>query len=126
MEAITIREAAEHAGLSSDTLRYYEREGLIPPVGRTPSGHRRYGAGDMAWIDYVCCLRTAGLGVTAIKEYVSLYQQGEVTLARRVELLDEHADAIRGKIADLTRTLTEIEGKVIRYRSALRRSEVGH
>jgi DNA-binding transcriptional MerR regulator len=119
MERIPIREAAGRTGLSTDTLRYYEREGLIPRVGRRANGHRHFTSDDLAWVEYVTCLRSVGVGIADIRKYVRLFEGGEATLGERVALLSEHAAAIRATIAALGRNLEEVEEKLLRYRSRL-------
>ena len=77
----------------------------------------------MAWIDYVTCLRAAGLRIADIKAYVELFQQGEATLPARVRMLERHADVLRRRITELSRSLDDIERKLIRYRGGLRSNE---
>jgi DNA-binding transcriptional MerR regulator len=115
-DGVSIREAAARSGLSTYALRYYEREALIPPIGRTSSGHRRFGPDDLAWIDYVSCLRSLGFGIGEIRRYATLYREGDATLEERAVLLDIHAERIRSKIAELRGHLEEIEVKLERYR----------
>lgn len=79
---MTISEVSEKYGLTPDTLRYYERIGLIPPVPRTRSGLRDYD-GSCNWIEFVKCMRGAGLQIEALIEYVALYQQGDSTIEAR-------------------------------------------
>lgn len=74
---VTISEASRKYGLTPDTLRYYERIGLIPPVPRTKSGIRDYGEESCGWIELMKCMRAAGVQIEALAEYVALYQQGE-------------------------------------------------
>lgn len=74
---MTISEVSEKYGLTPDTLRYYERIGLIPPVPRTKSGLRDYDESSCNWIEFIKCMRGAGLQIEALIEYVALYQQGD-------------------------------------------------
>ena len=87
MFVITIKEVSERYDLSQDTLRYYERVGMIPPVHRTASGIRDYQPDDLGWIELAKCMRGAGLPVEAIIEYVKLTQEGEHTIPARLQLL---------------------------------------
>ncbi len=73
---MTIKEVGEKYGISQDTLRYYERVGMIPAVTRTPGGIRDYQESDLKWVELAGCMRSAGLPVEAIIEYVKLYQEG--------------------------------------------------
>jgi DNA-binding transcriptional MerR regulator len=125
MDALTIRETAARTGLSPHTLRYYEREALIPAVARTSAGHRRYGTDDLAWIDYVSCLRNVGFGIAEIRTYARLYQQGDGTREERSLLLAMHAERMRSRIAELSRHVREIEGKIKAYRRVRRMSRPG-
>lgn len=80
---MTISEVSEKYGLTPDTLRYYERIGLIPPVPRTRSGLRYYDESSCNWIEFIKCMRGAGLQIEALIEYVALYQQGDSTIEAR-------------------------------------------
>ena len=82
---MTIKEVSGQYGISQDTLRYYERVGMIPRVTRSASGHRDYQPEDLAWVELAKCLRGAGLTVEAIVDYVRLYQQGTETIPARLE-----------------------------------------
>ena len=107
MAAMTTLEPAEAAratGLSLDTLRYYEREGLIGPIERAPGGRRRYSADDVAWIGLVTCLRDAGLGIADLRRFT--------------ELLRSEGDGDR--IAFLRRRRAELLERVERTQAALR------
>ena len=74
---MTIAEVSRKYNLSADTLRYYERIGMIPPVTRTPSGIRDYQESDLGWVELAKCMRSAGLPVEALIEYVRLTQEGD-------------------------------------------------
>lgn len=76
---MTIKEVSELYDISQDTLRYYERIGMIPPVTRTPSGIRDYQESDLGWVELAKCMRSAGLPVEALIEYVRLTQEGDAT-----------------------------------------------
>jgi len=86
---LTIKEVSEKYGISQDTLRYYERIGLIPPVPRTPGGIRDYQERDLGWVELAKCMRSAGLPVEAMIEYVKLTQEGDATIPARLQLLKE-------------------------------------
>ena len=77
---MTIKEVSEKYDISQDTLRYYERIGMIPPVTRTSSGIRNYQESDLGWVEHVICMRSAGLPVESIIEYVKLCQEGDETI----------------------------------------------
>ena len=87
---MTIAQVSQKYGVSADTLRYYERIGLLPPVGRTKSGIRDYTEEDCNWVNFIKCMRSAGLPVETLIEYVGLFGQGDETIPARKELLMEH------------------------------------
>ena len=120
---MTIKEVAEKYGISGDTLRYYERVGMIPPVARTPSGIRDYGKQDLGWVELVLCMRGAGLPIEAIIEYVKLFRMGDSTLGARLELLREQREELFEKKAAIESTIDRLSYKIERYESAL---ETGH
>lgn len=92
---MTIKEVSQKYNISQDTLRYYERVGMIPKVTRTASGIRDYQESDLSWVELVICMRSAGLPVEALIEYVELYQQGDQTFSARLELLQEQRRQFR-------------------------------
>ena len=93
---MTIAETAKKYDISADTLRYYERIGLIPPVPRTRSGIRDYDESSCGWVEFTKCMRGAGLQIEALIEYVSLFRQGDETSdARRAILIEQ-----RGQLAE--------------------------
>ena len=80
---MNITEVGKRYGLSADTLRYYERIGLIPPVPRTKGGVRDYDAASLGWVELIKCMRSAGVGIEALIEYSRLFQRGEETMEER-------------------------------------------
>lgn len=112
---MTIKEASGHTGVSQDTLRYYEKIGLIPPVPRNASGIRDYGDSDIRWIEFARCMRGAGLSIEVLTEYLRLYHQGEETLFERRELLAEQRHRLMEKIEDMQSTLDRLDNKIKRY-----------
>ncbi|MFE5319414.1 MerR family transcriptional regulator [Paenibacillus sp. NPDC056579] len=122
--ATTIAEVSERFGLSQDTLRYYERIGLIPPVNRNKNGIREYTEDDMKWVDFIKCMRqSAGLPVEMLIEYVSLFQQGDDTLKTRKELLIEQRDRLADKVEEMTATLLRLDDKIARYEQTIVKKE---
>ncbi|MGU3472560.1 MerR family transcriptional regulator [Paenibacillus sp. D51F] len=117
---MTIAAVSEKFGLSQDTLRYYERIGLIPPVTRNRSGNREYTEEDIKWVDFIKCMRqSAGLPVEALIEYVDLFQQGDDTLVIRKELLIEQRDRLAAKIEEMTSTFVRLNDKIARYEQTI-------
>lgn len=120
---LTIRQVAARTGLTVHTLRYYERAGLIPAVERAGNGHRRYSEEDLAWIEFVKCLRSTGMPISDVQRYVELQQQGDATFAERLEIMESHRRALKAKIEELSGFLNRIEGKVERYRERVAREK---
>ena len=110
-----ISEVSEKYGLTQDALRYYERIGLIPPVRRRPNGLRDYDDYSCGWIEFVHCMRKAGIPVEALVEYVQLYQQGRETREARKELLREEHRRLVQRIADLQAVEERLAGKIENY-----------
>jgi MerR family transcriptional regulator, aldehyde-responsive regulator len=113
-----IAEVSEHYGLSSDTLRYYERIGLIPPVTRNGSGIRDYGELDIRRVEFVKCMRSAGLPIEVLIEYVALVQQGDQTIEARKEILKEQRAQLVARMAEMQRTLEILDHKIEVYENA--------
>ncbi|MDU6297332.1 MerR family transcriptional regulator [Clostridium celatum] len=112
---MTITEVSKKYELSTDTLRYYERIGLIPPVNRNKSGNRDYTETDCKWVNFIKCMRNAGLSIEILIEYVTLFQQGNDTIASRKQLLFEQRKQIVEKIEELQSTLNYLDKKIDRY-----------
>jgi DNA-binding transcriptional MerR regulator len=112
---ITIAEAAERSGLSAHTLRYYERIGLIHPVGRGQNGHRRYGRDDIEWLDFLIKLRTTDMPIRQMVEYAELVREGAQTASRRRAMLEAHREALRERIAAMEETAAVIDRKIETY-----------
>lgn len=115
---MTIAEVSGMFGLSQDTLRYYERVGLIPAVNRK-SGIRDYTDEDLKWVEFIKCMRSAGLPIEALIEYVSMFQQGDSTMEARKALLIEQRDKLAAKMQDMRKTLERLNFKIERYEKAI-------
>ena len=87
---MTIAEESKKYNLTQDTIRYYEKEGLIPTIPRTESGIRNFDEESCNWIEFIKCMRSAGLEIEVLKEYVELFKQGKSTVSKRKELLEKH------------------------------------
>ena len=120
---MTIREVSERYGLSADTLRYYERVGLIPPVPRTGGGVRDYDGASLGWVELIKCMRSAGVGIKALTEYCRLFQQGEETLEARKALLVEQRRQLRERMEDMRKSLDRLDQKIENYDRDLARKE---
>src|SRR4051812_16784768 len=114
--SMTISEAAAASGLTAHTLRYYERAGLLEPVHREASGHRRYAQDDLQRIGFLARLRATGMPIRQVREYAELLRAGDGTEPERLELLEEHRDTVRARIAELESHLELIDFKIDNYR----------
>jgi DNA-binding transcriptional MerR regulator len=112
---MTIAEVAKKYGLSIDTLRYYERIGLIPPVMRNKNGIRVYGEGDCSAVEFVKSMRAAGMSVETLIEYMRLLQEGEQTRETRKTILRKQRELLMGRIAELQGTLEKLDYKIDNY-----------
>ena len=120
---MTIAEVSRRFDLSADTLRYYERIGLIPPVPRTKSGIRDYDEESCNWIELMKCMRSAGVQIEALIEYVALFQQGDETIGARKALLIEQRDQLVERMAEMQRSLDRLNDKIERYDQGLMTKE---
>lgn len=112
---MTIAEISKKFDLSHDTLRYYERIGLIPSVRRSKSGIRDYTQEDCKWIEFIKCMRGAGLPIEVLIEYVGLSQQGDQTIKARKELLIEERKQLIARMQDMRKTLERLDYKIASY-----------
>lgn len=112
---MTISKMSEKYGLSSDTLRYYERIGLLPHVQRNDSGFRDYGETDGQWVEFIMCMRSAGIPVETLIEYVELFQQGDSTKEARKAILIEQRDNLAERIEEMQATLKRLNFKIEGY-----------
>lgn len=116
---MTIKEVSEKYNISQDTLRYYERVGMIPPVTRTGGGIRDYQETDLSWVELAICMRSAGLPVEAMIEYVRLYQEGDQTIPARLQLLVDQREALLEQKRQIDTTLERLNYKISRYEKAV-------
>jgi DNA-binding transcriptional MerR regulator len=117
---MTIQRASAETGLSADTLRYYERIGVLPGIARSESGHRRFSENDIGWIKLVQCLRATGMPIEDLHRYAMLMQQGDSTAAERLRLLEDHRRRIRSDLRELKTALELVEHKIAGYDQVLR------
>lgn len=118
-----IAEVSEHTGISSDTLRYYERIGLIWPVNRNASGIRDYTDLDLRRVEFIKCMRNAGLPVEVLIEYVGLVQQGDKTIKARKEILREQRELLAARMSEMQKTMDILDHKIEVYENALLKKE---
>ena len=115
---MTITEVSKKYDISQDTLRYYERIGLIPAVKRTKGGMRDYTEESCGWIELAKCMRSAGIPIEALIEYCALTQQGDQTITARKELLVEERAKLLEKMEDMKKTLDKLNYKIDIYEKA--------
>jgi len=120
---MTIAEVSRQFDITPDTLRYYERIGLIPPVPRTRGGLRDYGEESCGWIQLMKCMRAAGVQIEALIEYVDLFQQGDATLDARKALLVEQRDQLVSRMAEMQASLDLLNQKIDRYEQGMMTAE---
>ncbi len=118
-----IAEVSERFAVSTDTLRYYERIGLIPPVNRNKNGIRDYGELDVKRVDFIKCMRSAGLPIEVLIEYVGLVQRGDKTIEARKEILKEQRELLAGRMKEMQKTLDLLDHKIEVYENALLKKE---
>lgn len=116
---MTIAEVSKKYDMTADTLRYYERIGLIPPVPRTQGGIRNYDAESCRWIELMKCMRSAGVQIEALLEYAVLFRQGDGTVQRRREILVEQKAQLLARMAEMQRSLDKLTYKIENYDNIL-------
>ena len=114
-----IAEVSERYGMSSDTLRYYERIGLIQPVNRNVSGIRDYVDVDIRRVEFIKCMRSAGLPIEVLIEYVGLVQQGDRTIEARKDILIEQRELLAVRMKEMQKTLDILDHKIEVYENAV-------
>jgi DNA-binding transcriptional MerR regulator len=112
---LSIQQVATTTQLSTHTLRYYERIGLLTPIERTSSGHRRYSSQDIAWINFLTRLRATGIPIREMQQFAELRRQGDRTLTQRRQLLESHQQRVYQQINELTQNLKVIQEKIQHY-----------
>ena len=120
---MTITEVSRRYGLSADTLRYYERIGLLPPVPRTAGGIRDYYETSCQWIELMKCMRKAGVQIEALIEYVTLFRQGENTADARKAILVEQREQLMERMEDMQTSLNLLNQKIENYEHILKEEQ---
>ena len=119
----SIQEVSRKTGLSTHTLRYYEKEGLISGVDRTPGGFRQYTDEDMEALGLICCLKNTGMSLQEIARFVRLTHEGDQTLKERVMLLREHRENVLARMAEMQKYLDKVTWKLNFFSEKLRAYE---
>lgn len=117
---MTIKEVCEKYDITPDTLRYYERVGVIPEVHRTKGGIRDYTEEDIKWVENAVCMRSAGVPVEMLIEYVKLFREGDSTFQARRDLLAEARAAVQAQLDKYQATMDKINYKISRYDEAIK------
>ncbi|MGL5313528.1 MAG: MerR family transcriptional regulator [Peptostreptococcaceae bacterium] len=115
MLILNTKEVSKKLDISIDTLRYYERIGLIPMVGRNENGYRNYTEQDLYWVSFVKAMRDAGVSIEALIEYITLFNLGENTVKARKKILIEQREVIKEKTITMQKTLERLDKKIEVY-----------
>ena len=115
---------AERCGMTAHTLRYYERVGLIQPVGRARNGHRRYSEADAAWLHFLHCMRATNMPIREMQRYAAMREMGETTTEQRRKLLEDHQATIAEQIVALQRAHALLTHKITNYRKLEERTRI--
>ena len=118
-ETLSISDAGAATGLSPHTLRYYERAGLIDPVGRAGSTHRRYTETEIEWVIFVTKLRSTGMPIRRMREYADLVRSGDGNEGERLALLEAHRATVRAQLEEAARNLEAIDTKIEIYKERI-------
>jgi DNA-binding transcriptional MerR regulator len=118
-----IAEVSERYAVPPDTLRYYERIGLIPPINRNESGIRDYDEIDVKRVEFIKCMRSAGLPIEVLIAYVRLVQQGDITIETRKEMLKEQREQLVSRMKEMQKTLDMLDYKIKVYAEAVLKRE---
>ncbi len=114
---LSIDDVAKRTGLTAYTLRYYERIGLIAPVGRAAGGQRRYAASDMAWIEFLLRLRTTRMPIGKMQGFARLRGAGDTTVPDRRQMLEEHLTEVLADIEAMRQSAVALQAKIEHYRA---------
>lgn len=116
--AYTVGEMAKRLGVPASTLRYYDKEGLLPFVGRSTGGIRVFEEKDYEWLRIIECLKKTGMSLKDIREYIELAMQGDETIARRLELFNKQRTVLQARMAELQQTMDTLDYKCWFYETA--------
>ena len=116
----TVGEMAKMLDVPASTLRYYDKEGLLPFVERSPGGIRMFQESDYGWLKIISCLKKAGMPLKDIREYINLALQGDETIEQRLELFYKQREILRAQMAELQETLDTLDYKCWYYETAMK------
>ncbi|MFD1671687.1 MerR family transcriptional regulator [Agrilactobacillus yilanensis] len=117
MSVLSIQEVSQKYAIKTDTIRYYERIGLMPPVPRKANGNRYFDEALQGWLEMLVCLRRSGISIEALHDYTEMVQAGDKTLMARQNLLEAQRTLLLEKQADLERSLKRLDHKISLYKS---------
>ncbi|QIM46976.1 MerR family transcriptional regulator [Streptococcus ruminicola] len=120
---MNIKKVSEQTGVSADTIRYYERIGLLPRVRRNKSGVRDFSEQDIAALEFIRCFRSAGMSVESLIEYMSLVEEGEGTEKARMKILEEQREKLISRIAELQAAKKRLDYKIENYKNIILKKE---
>lgn len=120
---MNIKKVSEQTGISADTIRYYERIGLLPRVRRNKSGVRDFSEQDIAALEFIRCFRSAGMSVESLIEYMSLVEEGEGTEKARMKILEEEREKLISHIAELQAAKERLDYKIENYKNIILKKE---
>ncbi|HFU3799254.1 TPA: stress response transcriptional regulator NmlR [Streptococcus suis] len=120
---MNIKEVSQVTGLSADTIRYYERIGLVPKIARKLSGVRDFSENDVAILEFIRCFRSAGMSIERLIEYMGLVQAGDNTVEARIDLLREEREELQTRLIEIQQALERLECKIENYQTKLRTIE---
>lgn len=123
MNRYTMHEVEHKVGLNASTLRYYEKERLIPKITRDSAGNRSYTDTDLEWVSFIKTLRDTDMPIQLIKDYVSLFQEGSRTITARKELMEAHTEKVQREIEEKLESLKVLQKKVKYYDTIDRRKQ---
>lgn len=120
---LNIKEVSQVTGLSADTIRYFERIGLVPKIERKSSGVRDFSENDVAILEFIRCFRGAGMSIERLIEYMGLVQEGDSTIEARIDLLREEREELQTRLIEIQQALERLECKIENYQTKLRTIE---
>lgn len=124
MAEYSIDEASQRTGVTAHTLRYYEREGLLDPIGRATNGHRRYTDDDLGWVTFLTLLRATGMPIREMHTFIAITKAGDHTIPERLTILKRHRDALEAKMAADREHLQRLNHKISIYSDLLDQAPV--
>lgn len=115
----TIKQIAEKMGVTVPTLRYYDKEGLLPFVDKKQNGTRVFKEEDFQWLEIITCMKNSGMPIKEIKKYMDLCKDGDSTLNERLEIFFERKKSVQKQVDDLNKVIEVINHKIWYYETAI-------